>query len=68
MRSGPLYKIMFPGSNTISEVQVDEIIHWYTDIVETAFQDGLESLLKACDDVGTPHGSCGWAVIEGTRG
>ncbi|KAI5865851.1 acyl-CoA N-acyltransferase [Durotheca rogersii] len=67
MQNGPLYRTMFPLSDTITETQRDEIIRWYADMLEDAFQDRWESFLKARSIDGTPVGFCGWTVIERNR-
>ncbi|POR39540.1 Uncharacterized protein TPAR_00260 [Tolypocladium paradoxum] len=67
MQNGPLYRMMFPRSDTMREAQKDEVIRWYADILEDAFQDRRERFLKACSIDGTAIGFCGWAVIERTR-
>jgi hypothetical protein len=36
-------------------------------MLEDAFQDRWESLLKACTVDGTPVGFCGWTIIERNR-
>jgi hypothetical protein len=63
-QNGPLYRTMFPRSDTITETQREEILRWYVEMLEDAFRDRWESLLKACTVDGTPVGFCGWTVIE----
>lgn len=58
---------MFPRSDTITKAQKDEVIRWYADMLEDAFQDRWESFLKACSADGTPIGFCGWTIFERTR-
>lgn len=67
MQNGPLYRTMFPRSDTITATQREEIIRWYVEMLEDAFQDRWESFLKACTVDGTPAGFCGWAIIERTH-
>lgn len=67
MQNGPLYRTMFPRSETITETQREEIIRWYVEMLEDAFQDRWESLLKACTVDSTPVRSCGWTIIERNR-
>jgi hypothetical protein len=64
MQNGPLYRTMFPRSDTITETQREEIIRWYVEMLEDAFQDRWESLLKVCTVDGLPVGFCGWTIIE----
>jgi hemolysin-activating ACP:hemolysin acyltransferase len=64
MQHGPLYRTMFPQSNTITDAQREEIIRWYVGMLEDAFQDQWESFSKAYNVDGTPVGFCGWTVIE----
>ena len=64
MQNGPLYRTMFPRSDTITDTQKEETICWYVEMLEDAFQDRWESFLKACTVDGTPVGFCGWAIIE----
>lgn len=64
MRNGPLHQLMFPSYDILSMEQKEEIIRWYTDMLENAFMDRWESFLKATDIDGTPYGFCGWTVIE----
>ncbi len=66
MQNGPLYRTMFPRSD-MTEKQKEEIIRWYVDMLEDAFQDGKESFLKGCSVDGTPVGFCGWTIIERNR-
>lgn len=66
MKNGPLYRTMFPQSDEITEDQKEEIIHWYINMLEDAFQDGKESFLKSSID-GVPVGFCGWTIIEQNR-
>lgn len=66
MQNGPLYRTMFPRS-TIRETQREEIIRWYVEMLEDAFQNRWESLLKACSADSTPVGFCGWTIIERNR-
>jgi hypothetical protein len=67
MRTGPLYRMMFPRPDEMTEAQRNEVILWYADMIEDAVQDGRESLLKACSADGTLVGFCGWTTIERTR-
>jgi hypothetical protein len=64
MQNGPLYRTMFPRSDTITETGREEIIRWYAEMLESAFQDRWESFLKGCSDDGTPVGFCGWTIME----
>jgi len=64
MRNGPLHQLMFPPASSLSLEQNEEIIRWYTNMLEVAFVDRWESFLKATDADGTPYGFCGWTVIE----
>ena len=64
MQNGPLYRTMFPQSDTITETHREEIIRWYVEMLDDAFQDRWESFLKACSVDGTPVGFCGWTIIE----
>jgi hypothetical protein len=64
MQNGPLYRTMFPRSDTITENGREEIIRWYADMLEDAFRDRWESFLKGCFDDGTPVGFCGWTIME----
>jgi hypothetical protein len=64
MQNGPLYRTMFPQSDTLTENQREEITRWYVQMLEYAFQDRWERFLKACTADGTPIGFCGWTVIE----
>ncbi len=63
-QNGPLYQTMFPRSNTITAPQKEEIIRWYIEMLEDAFQERWESHLKACTVDGTPIGFCGWTIIQ----
>ncbi|KAI4870360.1 acyl-CoA N-acyltransferase [Hypoxylon rubiginosum] len=67
MQNGPLYRTMFPQSDTVTKQQRDEIVRWYTDMLEDAFEDRWESFLKASSPNGTPIGFCAW-TIEQDRG
>ncbi|KAI0836781.1 acyl-CoA N-acyltransferase [Hypoxylon sp. FL0890] len=67
MQNGPLYRTMFPLSDTMTEEQRNEVIRWYADMLEDAFQDRWENFLKASSTDGTPIGFCGWTVIERNR-
>ncbi|KAI1499858.1 acyl-CoA N-acyltransferase [Biscogniauxia marginata] len=64
MQTGPLYRTMFPLSDTITEAQRGEIVRWYADMLEDAFQDRREIFLKASSIDGTLVGFCGWTIIE----
>ncbi|KAK5637375.1 hypothetical protein RRF57_013087 [Xylaria bambusicola] len=64
MQNGPLYRTMFPRSNTVTEAQMEQITRWYIEMIEDAFQSQQERFLKACSIDGTPVGFCGWEVIE----
>jgi hypothetical protein len=66
-QNGPLYQTMFPLSNKITATQEEEIIRWYIEMLEDAFQERWESHLKACTVDGTPIGFCGWTIIERDR-
>ncbi|KAI1140222.1 hypothetical protein F5Y05DRAFT_411283 [Hypoxylon sp. FL0543] len=63
-QNGPVYRTMFPLSDTVTEAQKDEIIRCYAEMLENAFRDGWESLWKASSVNGTPLGFCGWTIIE----
>ncbi|KAI0137844.1 acyl-CoA N-acyltransferase [Hypoxylon sp. NC0597] len=64
MQNGPLYRMMFPLSDTMTEAQRSEVVRWYADMLEDAFQERWEKFLKASSPDGTPIGFCGWTVIE----
>ncbi|KAI0541619.1 hypothetical protein GGR58DRAFT_510709 [Xylaria digitata] len=68
MQNGPLYRTMFPQFDSVTEAQKGQIIRWYTEMLEDAFQNGQESFLKACSVDGIPVGFCGWTVIERNSG
>jgi len=61
---------MFPVSETYTEEkeQNEEIIRWYTDMLEDAVENedihGPDGYLKPCSDDGVPVGFCGWTIIE----
>jgi hypothetical protein len=63
MRKSPLHQLMFPSYNMFSLEQTEEVIRWYTVMLEDAFTDRWESFLKATDVDGTPYGFCGWTVV-----
>ncbi|KND92344.1 hypothetical protein TOPH_02944 [Tolypocladium ophioglossoides CBS 100239] len=67
MPNGPLYRTMFPWSDTTTETQREEIIRYYVEMLEDAFQDRWESFLKACSADGTLVGFCGWTIIDWNR-
>lgn len=67
MQNGPLYRTMFPRSNTMTKVQRGEVIRWYTSLLEDAFQDRWERFLKVCFVDGIPVGFCGWTIIDRNR-
>ncbi len=64
MQNSPLYWTMFPRLDTITETGREEIVRWYAEMLEDAFQDRWESFLKGCSDDGTPVGFCGWTIME----
>ncbi|OTA93919.1 hypothetical protein M434DRAFT_11148 [Hypoxylon sp. CO27-5] len=64
MQNGPLYRVMFPLSETMTEAQKSEVTRWYAEMLENAFQDRWEIFLKASSTDGTPVGFCGWTIIE----
>ncbi|KAK3897892.1 acyl-CoA N-acyltransferase [Staphylotrichum tortipilum] len=64
MQNGPLYRTMFPRSDTITEAGREEVVRWYCEMLEDAFQDRWESFLKGCSVDGTPVGFCGWTIME----
>src|SRR6266566_3971126 len=67
MQNSPLYRTMFPRSDTMPEAQKEEITQWYINMLEDAFQDGQERFLKGYSVDGAPVGFCGWTVIERNR-
>jgi ribosomal protein S18 acetylase RimI-like enzyme len=42
----------------------EQIVRWYTEILEDAFQNGWECFLKGFSVDGTPVGFCGWTIKE----
>ncbi|KAI0477872.1 hypothetical protein GGR56DRAFT_430716 [Xylariaceae sp. FL0804] len=64
---GPLFRTTFPYFDTITKAQREEIIRWYVDMLEDAFQAGLKSFLKDCSVDCSPIVFCGWTIIERNR-
>jgi hypothetical protein len=64
MQHNPLRQIMFPSKDRLSFEQKEEIVLWYTNMLEEAFTDRWESFLKATDTDGTVCGYCGWTVED----
>lgn len=64
MQNGPLCRAMFPQWDLNPEAQTEEIICWYTKMLEDALRDQLETFCKACSADGTVLGFCGWTVIQ----
>lgn len=62
IQHGPLYQTMFPRSS-ITDAQKEEIICWYINMLEDAFENGEEDFFKVCSSDGNPVGFCGWTVI-----
>jgi hypothetical protein len=60
MHNGPLYRTMFPQLNIATEAQKEQIIRWYIEMLEDAFQAQEKKFLKVCSTDGTPVGFCGW--------
>jgi hypothetical protein len=43
MQNGPLYRMMFPRSETVIDTQSEEILRWYVELLEDTFQERWES-------------------------
>lgn len=67
MQNGPLYRMMFPRSDMITDTQREEITSQYIEMLKDAFQDRWKSFLKACNVDGTPVGFCGWTKLDWKR-
>lgn len=67
MQTGPLHRTMFPRPDTMTTAQKNEVVRWYADMLEEAFQDRWESFVKVCSADSTPIGFCGWTIIDRTR-
>lgn len=63
MEGGPLYRVMFPGSpSNLGEEQREEIIRWYLEGFQEAFECEKTNFLKICTSDGTAAGFCGWTI------
>ncbi|KAJ5826322.1 hypothetical protein N7474_003460 [Penicillium riverlandense] len=67
MQNVPLYRIMFPSSDSMQATQLDQIIRWYTDMLEDALRGRWESFLKACTVDDKPVGFCAWTLEAQTN-
>lgn len=60
MQHNPLRQHMFPSYDSLSLERKQEIILWYTNMLEEAFTVQRVSFLKATGDNGTVYGYCRW--------
>jgi hypothetical protein len=63
----PLYRIMFPCSNTSKqEEQLEEEIRWMVDGIIDTINNQSSNLLKVCTEDGTPVGVVKWVMGQTT--
>lgn len=64
IQTGPLFRTMFPSHTTMTEMQQEEVVQWYTEMLSDAVQAQEERLLKACSTDGVCVGFCGWTIAK----
>jgi hypothetical protein len=63
-RDGPLYRLMFPPWDDMSDVQRDVMLQWFVEGLRNAIERQADNFLQIRASDGTPLGFCGWVFED----